>query len=102
MQNKVKVEILNQTYTINGDAQPEYILQLAEYVDAKMKEVCQHNTSCSPAQAAILVALNIADEYFQIKKIRSRQEGIMEQKTEALISLLEEGLVGDVFSRLNA
>ena len=99
-QNKVKVEIFNQTYTINGDAPPEYILQLADYVHKKMEEVCQ-NSNCNPSQAAILVALNLADEYFQLKKIKSSMDGVLEEKTESIISMLDEGLVGDIFTRAN-
>jgi len=38
--NKVKVTIFGQTYTINGEAPREYILQLAEYLNGKMEEVC--------------------------------------------------------------
>ena len=101
-QNKVRVEILNQIYTINGDASPEYIMQLADYVNTKMKDITLANSNTSPMQAAILVALNIADEYFQIKKIQTSIEGRLEEKTEALISMLDEGLIGDIFSRIDA
>ena len=101
-QSRVKVEIGNQIYTINGDASPEYIIQLAEYVNNKMKEVLAHNASCNTAQTAILVAMNIADEYYQLKKIRTNMDGVMQEKTAALISMLDEGLIGDIFTRINA
>jgi len=101
-QSRVKVEILNQVYTINGDASPEYILQLADYINTKMKELCLNNANSSPMQAAILVAFNIADEYFQLKKIQNNYEGVLEKKTSAIISMLDEGLIGDIFSRIHA
>ncbi|MCP4136524.1 MAG: cell division protein ZapA [bacterium] len=99
--NRVKVTIFGQTYTINGDAPPEYMLQLADYVNEKMEEVSVNITNSNPGQVAILVALNIADEYFQMKKIKAGAENDLEEKTRTLISMLDEGLIGDIFSRVN-
>ncbi|MCU0846780.1 MAG: cell division protein ZapA [Spirochaetes bacterium] len=99
MENKVKVEIYGHSYTINGEAPAEYIQQIADYVDKKMREVSSANPGYNLNQTAILVALNIADEYFQMKKITSGIEGVMEKKTMALISMLDEGLIGDYFHK---
>ena len=94
---KVKVNIYGQTYNIRGDAPPEYILELAEYVNGKMEEVGSNVTSSNSLQIAILVALNIADEYFQLKKLNVGIEGVIEEKTREIISMLDEGLIGDIF-----
>ena len=96
--NKVRVTILGQTYNIKGDAAPDYIMQLADYVNEKVEEVGQNIGNANSLQIAILVSLNIADELFQIKKISSGIEGNIEEKTRELISLLDEGLIGDIFS----
>ncbi len=96
--SKVKVTIFGQTYTIKGDTEPEYILELADYVNGKMEEVSAGIVSSNSTHVAILVALNIADEYFQLKKLKSGSENIMEEKARNLISLLDEGLVGDIYS----
>jgi cell division protein ZapA len=95
---KVKVNIYGQTYNIRGDAPPEYILELAEYVNSKMEEVALNVTSSNSLQIAILVSLNIADEYFQLKKLNVGIEGVIEEKTREIISMLDEGLIGDIFS----
>lgn len=96
--SKVKVNILGQTYNIKGDAAPEYIMQLADYVNEKVEEVSRNIASSNSLQVAILVSLNIADEYFQMKKINSGIEGAIEDKAREIISLLDEGLIGDIFS----
>ncbi len=96
--SKVKVTIFGQTYTIRGDTEPEYILQLADYVNTKMSEVSAGIASSNSTHVAILVALNIADEYFQLKKLKSGSENALEEKTRNLISLLDDGLIGDSFS----
>ena len=99
--SSVKVEIFGHTYIIKGDAPPEYITQLAEFLSNKMEEVSSNIPNTSPTHLAILAALNIADEYFQIKKIKAGADGEIEEKTNALISMLDEGLVGDIFSGIS-
>lgn len=96
--NKVKITIYGNTYNIQGDAPPQYIKELAEYVNSKMEDVAGNITSGNVVQIAILAALNIADEYFQVKDSKPASTGALEQKTKALISLLDEGLIGDIFS----
>ena len=66
--NKVKVRIYGQEYTIAGERDEETILKIAEYVDSKIKEVAQ---ACGQnnilGSVPILAAINIADDYFQNK-----------------------------------
>ena len=102
METKVKVNIYGSEYSIMGEAEPEYILELAEYINGRMKEIGQSIASGNTVQIAILAALNIADEYFQLQEMKSDVSGEMEQKTKALISMLDEGLIGDIFTRLEA
>jgi len=95
---KVKVTILGQTYNIKGDTSSEYIMKLADYVNQKMEEIGSNVPGGNSLQLAILASLNIADEYFQVKKISNGIEEAIEDKTKEIISLLEEGLIGDTFS----
>lgn len=99
--NRVKVQIFGQTYTINGDAPRDYIVQLAEYLNRKMEEVSAGSMSTGTLQVAILAALNVADEYFQLKKMTAGWDGEVEKRTKALISMLDEGLIGDFLSRVS-
>jgi cell division protein ZapA len=98
MESRIKVNIYGNEYSIMGEAEPEYILKLAEYINNKMVEIGKTITSGNKTQVAILAALNIADEYFQLQDIKSDVTGEMEKKTKALISMLDEGLTGDIFS----
>jgi len=99
METKVKVNIHNNIYNIQGNAPPEYIVHLAEYVSDKMKDVSKFFSSASLEKIAILAALNIADEYFQLREIKLGENETIEEKTLALISMLDEGLIGDAFAR---
>lgn len=98
-ENRVKVEIFGNTYNIQGEAQEDYILQLSDYVNGKMEEVSGSLSSNNHLQVAILAALNIADEYFQMKAMKAHLTSDLERKANALITMLDEGLIGDVYSR---
>lgn len=97
-EQKVKVNIFGNMYNIQGEASPEYINKLAEYVDTKMNEVDSILKTNNTLHTAILAALNIADEYFQLRDIDDRFDDKIITKANALISMLEEGIIGDVFS----
>ena len=104
MEARVKVNIYGNEYSIMGEAEPEYILKLAEYINNKMEDIGKTISSGNTAQLAILAALNIADEYFQLQEMKGEGQaaGEIEMKTRALISMLDEGLTGDIFSGTEA
>jgi cell division protein ZapA len=62
----VTVEIYDQLYHLSGD-DPEHIRELAAYVDAKMRAVAAHGTTADSLRVAVLAALNLADELWQVK-----------------------------------
>ncbi len=99
--NRVTVTILGQDYTIRGDADPEYIQKLARYINEKMEEYSSDHSVGSPLQVAILTLLNITDEYFQVRELKSGVDGVVEEKARNLISMLDEGLTGDTFSGID-
>ena len=63
----IRVEIYNQNYSIRSDGDNEYIIDLAEYVDRKMREIASGTLTVDSLKVAILAALHIADEYHQLK-----------------------------------
>src|SRR5262252_6834341 len=65
--NSVRVEIFDQAYNLRG-SDPDYIMKLAEYVDAKMRAVSEQTHTVDTARLAVLAALNIADEYHLLKR----------------------------------
>ena len=58
----IRVEIYNQTYNIRSDGDSEYITQLAEFVDNRMREISSGTLTVDSLKVAILAALHIADE----------------------------------------
>ena len=66
--NKVKVKIYGQEYVIAGEKTKEEIIQVAAHVDMKMQEVTEAAKAAGvvPLNIAVLSAVNIASEYFQV------------------------------------
>jgi len=89
----VRVEIYDQTYQLRG-SDPEYINQLADFVDTKMRLIAQQASTVDSLRVAVLAALNITDEFLMLKRkfdaIDSDYHARAEQLSGALDEVLEE------------
>jgi len=89
MTKSVDVEIFGGTYSIKGDADPEYVRQLARFVDEKMRSLAQRSPSTVSAQRiAVLTAVNMADELFRLRSRQRKVEDMVEKKTGDLFDML--------------
>jgi|SRR5678815_1498768 cell division protein ZapA len=68
-----QVDIYGQSYNLRGDGDPAYIHELAAYVDGKMNQISDSSSTVDSLKVAILTALNIADEYHQMKREVEKQ-----------------------------
>jgi cell division protein ZapA len=87
----VRVEIFDQAYNLRG-SDPEYILKLAEYVDAKMRAVAEATNTIDTVRLAVLAALNIADEYHLLKKKQDGGATDYQKRAHLLVNALDEVL----------
>ena len=60
--NKVKVMIAGIEYALSTEESPEYTAMLASSVDEKLKEIRSANPFISTNQAAVLIALQYAND----------------------------------------
>ena len=88
---RAEINILGQKYTLKGEAPEEYMKELAGYVDRKIKEVLRTSPGINPLNAAILAALNIAEELHGLKKEQESIAKNIAEKASILTSLFEEG-----------
>ena len=63
----VRVVIFGSEYSIKGDVDVETTRQIARYVNAKMVEIHENTASRDNVKIAVLSALNIAGELFELK-----------------------------------
>jgi cell division protein ZapA len=87
----VRVEIFDQAYNLRG-SDPEYILKLAEYVDAKIRAVAEATNTIDTVRLAVLAALNIADEYHLLKKKQDSGPIDYQKRAHLLVNALDEVL----------
>ncbi len=65
-QEGIRVTIYDQEYNMRGQLDPEYIRTLARFVDEKMRAVAARTQNADSLRAAVLAALNIADDYHRL------------------------------------
>jgi cell division protein ZapA len=87
----VRVEIYDQTYHLRG-SDPEYIGELAEYVDTKMRLIAQQAATVDSLRVAVLAALNIADELQVLKRKYASIDSDYNERAGQLAGALDEVL----------
>ena len=97
MTQVITVEIAGQAYPIRSTLDPKYVAELAAYVDEKMRAASDAAPSSDLLGLAVLVALNIADEYFRARDQQSSASGDLNARALRL-----ERLVDDVLSQVTA
>jgi cell division protein ZapA len=88
--NVVQVQIFGHNYTIRGEADQEYILGVAAYVDRKMREITDKLPVASLSKVAILASLNIADELFKERAQREGRDQQLESRAAQLSAALDD------------
>jgi len=92
MKKALDVEILGQKLTISSDAEENYMLKVASYVDGKMQELMRSSKPVAKSNVAMLAALNIADEYHRLKDTHESILNRLDQLSKKLsTTLTEEG-----------
>ena len=89
--NSVRVEIFDQAYNLRG-SDPEYVMNLAKYVDGKMRAVAEATSTVDSLRLAVLAALNIADEYHMLKRQHENGSGDYIKRAHRLVDALDEVL----------
>lgn len=90
MKRSVEVDIAGYKLSIVSDEGPEYVQELADYVDAHVRELTGPGQTRSPHRLALLVAIQIADDLFREKDLHQRFRARVEARLEALAKSLDE------------
>jgi len=90
--NSTKVTIWGSEYALKSDSDPQYLRELAEFVDQRMHKLGDISQVKSHEKIAVLTAVNIADELFRLKrkyeKLVKEIENTSEEITENLDTYL--------------
>ncbi|HTV57326.1 MAG TPA: cell division protein ZapA [Verrucomicrobiae bacterium] len=88
----MKVEIFNQTYNVAAGDDEDRVRKLAEYVDARMREVSEATRTVDSVKVAVLAALNIADEMFVLQQKQDEIQGPLRKRVEKCVQMVERAL----------
>jgi cell division protein ZapA len=90
LKKRFSITILGQEISVLSDSGDEHVTQVVEYINKKAEEIGKNSGNMTSLNIAILVALNIADEYFQVKEVEEERHRQVENRSERLINLIKE------------
>jgi len=85
----IRVEIYNQIYNIRSDGDSEYVSQLAEFVDHRMREISSGTLTVDSLKVAILAALHIADELHRLKRLHEQADAQLAARSAECADMLD-------------
>jgi cell division protein ZapA len=88
----VTVEIGGQRYPIRSALDPKYVAELAAYVDEKMRAASDAAPGSDMLGLSVLVALNIADEFFRARAQQSTARGELNARALRLEQLVDDAI----------
>jgi cell division protein ZapA len=62
MSKVIQVDIHGQRYGVRSDLDPQYIAELASFLDDRMRAAAREVAGADPLRIAVIAALNLADE----------------------------------------
>jgi len=88
--NKVTVKIAGKEYNLVGTESEEYMQRDALYVDKKITEITRNNNRLSTSMAAMLTAINTADDYIKAADSEKKLKNEIKEYQEILKKLTDE------------
>ena len=85
---RVELDIFGQTFSLIAEDEAR-LQEVAKYVDAQMKELSQSTATIDSFRLAVLAALNIANERFDLADRLSSRNNAVQAQFEALSAKAE-------------
>jgi cell division protein ZapA len=95
----VHVDIHGQQYAIRSELEPQYIAEIAAYLDEKMRLAARELTSADPVRVAVIAALNVVDELHRMQADSTHFEGRLLARA-ADIERIIDGVLTDAQARV--
>lgn len=78
--NRVEVKIVEDKYVLKSDLPSDYMVDLAQQVDRRIREVIDRNPRVPLNKAAVLTAINLVNELTRLQ-----------ENYDSLVKLIETG-----------
>ncbi len=91
MKKRFNIKVLGQEFSVLSDSGDDHQVEhVVEYVNGKADEIAKTAKNATTLNLAILVALNIADEFFRLKGEKDQVFNQLENKSDKLINFIDE------------
>lgn len=88
----VHVDIQGVKYAVRSDLDPQYIGELAMYLDEKMRLAARELASADQLRVAVMAAMNIADEFFRTRNEAGGTTGRLTARTIEIERIIDAAL----------
>ncbi len=90
--NDTEVIINNKRYTLSGFESEEYLQKIASFINSKINDLKQSDAykTMDTEMKAVLLEINLADEYFKLKRQFDESEDDSDSKSNEIYSLKHE------------
>ncbi|MEO5345420.1 MAG: cell division protein ZapA [Magnetococcus sp. YQC-9] len=89
-----EIRIQGRLFKLKSQVSGEYLQELARYVNEIMDQVARESHVASVERSAIMAALKIADEHWQLKRTMARQTESANEKISGMIAASDRLLKG--------
>lgn len=91
--NLIRLTVFGEEYTVKSKAEASYLRNIAKYVDRHMREISENLPQNQPTlRIAVLAAMNIADELFDLRKEADELKQTYDLKATELTNVIDEAL----------
>ena len=92
MKKSFEVKLLNQKFNLRSDSDPKQVQKVADFVNKKLFQIQEKTPSVSSLNVALLAALNIADDYYKIKRSTGGHEQEAQAKIKEIVNFIDQCL----------
>ena len=89
MKRSVSVQIAGLRYSLKTDEDERWVKSIAAYVDGKMRDVQKTTRTVDTQSAAVLTALQVAEELFAERRDARELRKSIREKSQVLLDYLE-------------
>jgi cell division protein ZapA (FtsZ GTPase activity inhibitor) len=75
---------------VRSDHDPEFVRELADHIDNIVAEIQENAPAVPLSKLLMLASMTVAEELFEAREELDRLRGTIEERTDAMMTLLEQ------------
>ena len=86
----VTIEIRGQRLTIRSDRDPEFVQQLARYIDSTLQQLHESAPTAPNDKLLLLAGMTVAEELFEMRDQLDEMQQRLDETTETMFELIDQ------------